>query len=226
MKYKAVIFDLYGTLVPTFSENKYRALVMQTALALGAPPEPFWDLWAASFNDSFLGIIPDSTAKIIYVCEKLGITIEQDKITEQSQLLFHHESLAMVPRPEAVGVLSALKQRDHKIGLISDCVSETITYWENTTLKPFFDTTVFSCAVGVKKPDPRIYRIATERLKVKPQDCLYIGDGSSRELTGAFKAGMNPVKIRVPDEIPYFLDEDDWHGATISSLNEVLDLIE
>ena len=86
--------------------------------------------------------------------------------------------------------------------------------------------TVFSCAVGVKKPDPRIYRIATDRLKVKPQECLYIGDGSSHELTGAFKAGMNPVKIRVPDEIPYFLDEDDWQGTTISSLNEVLNLIE
>jgi putative hydrolase of the HAD superfamily len=60
---------------------------------------------------------------------------------------------------------------------------------------------------------------------VKPQDCLYVGDGSSHELTGARKVGMHPVQIHVPDEIIYFLDEDDWDGTPISSLSEVLDLV-
>jgi len=55
-----------------------------------------------------------------------------------------------------------------------------------------------------EKPDPRIYHLALERLKVKPQDCLYVGDGSSHELTGARKVGMHPVQIHVPDEIVYF----------------------
>jgi putative hydrolase of the HAD superfamily len=93
-------------------------------------------------------------------------------------------------------------------------------------IKPFFDTVVFSCVAGVKKPDPRIYQLALERLKVKPQDCLYVGDGSSYELTGARKVGMHPVQIHVPGEIVYFLDEDDWDGHPISSLSEVLNLIE
>jgi putative hydrolase of the HAD superfamily len=225
MKYKAVIFDLYGTLVPTFSESKYRLLVLQMAAALNAPPEPFWELWAASFNDSFLGIIQDSRAKIVLVCDKLRLNPEPSKISEQTRLLFEHETLAMIPRPDAAGVLSALKQKQHKIGLISDCASETVAFWDNMPIKPFFDTVVFSCVAGVKKPDPRIYRLAMERLKVKPQDCLYIGDGSSYELTGARKVGMHPVQIHVPGEIVYFLDADDWHGATITSLNEVLDLV-
>ena len=66
----------------------------------------------------------------------------------------------MVPRPEAAEILSALKLKGYKIGLISDCSSNTITLWENTGLKPFFEVTIFSCAVGLKKPDPRIYHMA------------------------------------------------------------------
>jgi putative hydrolase of the HAD superfamily len=225
MKYQAVIFDLYGTLVPIFSETKYRHLVLQMAAALNAPPGPFWELWSASFNDSFLGIIPDSRAKIVLVCQKLGLNPEPSKISEQVQLLSGYEALAMAPRPDAAGVLSALKQKQHKLGLISDCASETVAFWENMSIRPFFDTVVFSCVAGVKKPDPRIYHLALERLKVKPQDCLYIGDGSSHELTGARKVGMHPVQIHVPGEIVYFLDEDDWDGHPISSLSEVLNLV-
>ncbi len=91
-----------------------------------------------------------------------------------------------------------------------------------------FDVTVFSCVAGIKKPDPRIYHIATERLGVDPQDCLYIGDGSSRELTGALEVGMHPVLIHDPDESDdtHFIDrEDDWKGPVISSLREVLGLL-
>jgi putative hydrolase of the HAD superfamily len=172
-----------------------------------------------------VGVIPDSRAKIVLVCAKLGLNPEPSKISEQTRLLFEHETLAMIPRPDAAGVLSALKQKQYKIGLISDCASETVAFWENMPIKPFFDTVVFSCVAGVKKPDPRIYHLALERLKVKPQDCLYVGDGSSHELTGARKVGMHPVQIHVPDEIVYFLDEDDWDETPISSLSEVLDLV-
>jgi len=225
MKYQAVIFDLYGTLVPTFSETKYRRLILQMAAALNAPPEPFWELWSASFNDSFLGIIPDSRAKIVLVCQKLGLNPEPSKISEQAQLLSGYEALSMTPRPHAADVLTHLKQKQHKLGLISDCASETVVFWENMSIRPFFDTVVFSCVAGMKKPDPRIYHLALERLKVKPQDCLYVGDGSSHELTGARKVGMHPVQIHVPGEIVYFLDEDDWDGTAVSSLSEVLDLV-
>jgi len=65
-------------------------------------------------------------------------------------------------------------------------------------------------------------------LGVEPQDCLYIGDGSSRELTGALQVGMHPVIIRVPDESTdtHFVErEENWEGPEISSLQEVLGLL-
>ena len=73
-----------------------------------------------------------------------------------------------------------------------------------------------------------IYRTATDRLGVEPQDCLYIGDGSSRELSGASQVGMQAVLIRAPDEVldAHVIDREEWQGKVISSLEDVLSLVE
>ena len=228
MKYKAVIFDLFGTLIPNFSEKEYRRVVMSLATILSAPPGSFWEQWMATFNQSIFGMIPDNRDKLILICRELGIHQNQDKIAKANQVFFDYEARSMVPRSEAVEILSALKQKGYKTGLISDCSSNTPILWENTGLKPFFEVAVFSCAVGIKKPDPRIYRLALEQLGVKSQDCLYIGDGSSNELTGALKVRMHPVWIRIPEEREDNLriDEEHWDGTVISSLKEVMDLVE
>ena len=78
------------------------------------------------------------------------------------------------------------------------------------------------------KPDLQIYQIAMEKLAAEPQSCLYIGDGTNQELTGASQAGMHPVLIRVSDEAndnPYQTNMDEWDGPVISSLKEVLTLL-
>ena len=92
---------------------------------------------------------------------------EQDKIIRASQVLFDYEALSMVPRPEAAEVLSALKLKGYKIGLISDCSSETVALWENTGLKPFFEVTIFSCAVGIKETRPAYLSSGSRKVKSK-----------------------------------------------------------
>jgi putative hydrolase of the HAD superfamily len=114
-----------------------------------------------------------------------------------------------------------------KIGLISDCSSEVPAIWNNTLFAELFDVAIFSCSVGMKKPDIRIYQLSAKQLEVKPQDCLYVGDGSSRELSGAMRAGMTPVLIRALDEPndAHQIEAENWDGPTISSLQDVLTLI-
>ncbi len=122
-----------------------------------------------------------------------------------------------------------MKAAGLKTALISDCTGEIPYIWGSTPFAPLFDVTVFSCIAGIKKPDPRIYRLATDELGVAPEDCLYIGDGSSRELTGARAVGMHPVLIRVPDESDdaHRIDAESrtWRGAVINSLDEVPGLL-
>jgi putative hydrolase of the HAD superfamily len=129
------------------------------------------------------------------------------------------------PQTLAVETISQLKTKVQKIGLLSNCSAETIIVWDETPFTGIFDITVFSCAVGLMKPDPRIYNIALEKLQVKPGECLYIADGMDGELQAAAGVGMTPVRISFPHankNDPYL---EDWHGAAITSLNEVLDLV-
>ena len=73
-----------------------------------------------------------------------------------------------------------------------------------------------------------VYRLACERLGVEPDRCLYVGDGSSRELTGAREVGMTPVLIEAPHD-EYFVDRQDaieWKGPKIGSLSEVLSFVQ
>jgi putative hydrolase of the HAD superfamily len=102
--------------------------------------------------------------------------------------------------------------------------------WEDTPFAPLIDVTVFSCKVGVQKPAPLIYQLTAEQLAVKPEACLYIGDGDSHELTGAAQVGMHPVLIRDPDEDRTDVhrvdwEAEDWHGPVITSLKDVLNLV-
>jgi putative hydrolase of the HAD superfamily len=82
---------------------------------------------------------------------------------------------------------------------------------------------VFSCQVGVTKPDPRIYELCCRRLGVEAADCLFVGDGANHELPGAEGVGMTAVQLRVPGE--ELTDPGkEWDGATVASLEEVLEL--
>ena len=67
--------------------------------------------------------------------------------------------------------------------------------------------------------------LACERLGVEPSDCLFIGDGGSGELTGATTVGMDAVLIRAQDDTENG-DREDWRGVKISSVSEVLGLME
>ena len=73
------------------------------------------------------------------------------------------------------------------------------------------------------KPDPRIYRIACERLGVEPGECLFVGDGANDELPGAERAGMTAVQLERPASA-LTPDGEAWQGASIEHLSEVVDV--
>ena len=159
----------------------------------------------------------------------IGAPVKADRIRLAYQLRVEFTQLPLKPREGAVELFSHLRTADYRIGLISNCGPEVPPLWKETALAPLVDIAIFSAAAGLKKPDPRIYRLAAEQLAVKPEGCLYIGDGDSSELTGAANAGMHPVLISV------FLEDasddsrdkaEEWDGPVITSLKEVLALVE
>jgi putative hydrolase of the HAD superfamily len=228
MKYEAVIFDLFGTLVPNMSLSEHRAVLMRMADVLAAPPDDFVQLWFDTFDERITGIFQSPADNVTYICRTLGLSVDETKVKRATRIRFDYSVQSMVPRSDAVETLSHLKYEGYKTGLISDCSAEVPAIWKDTPFVKLIDIAIFSCLVGMKKPDPRIYQLTTNQLGIKPRESLYIGDGSSQELTGASQVGMQAVLLRLPDEEgtdAHRIDSEEWHGPVISSLTEVLILI-
>jgi putative hydrolase of the HAD superfamily len=227
MKYKAVIFDLYGTLVDNFSIRAHEEVLRLMAAVVKIPAEEFIRLWFESYDWWAIGKISSPEDNIRYICNKLGIPADEDKVKEAAKIRYEFTKQNLKPWPDAVEVLSQLKSMGYKIALISDCSAETPAVWASTVISPFIDISLFSCVVGIKKPDPRIYLQAAEQLGVQPGDCLYVGDGSSQELSGAARVGMHPVLIRAMagTQDAHRIDAEEWSGRQISRLSEVLTII-
>jgi putative hydrolase of the HAD superfamily len=228
MKYEAVIFDLFGTLVPNMSLSEHRAVLTRMAEVLSAPPADFVQLWFDTFNERSTGIFQSPDDNVAYICRTLGVSINETQVKLAARIRFDYSVRSVVPRSDAIETLSHLKFQGCKTGLISDCSTEVPAIWKDTAFVKLMDVAIFSCLVGMKKPDPRIYQRTANQLDIKPQRCLYIGDGSSQELTGASQVGMQAVLLRLPGEEStdaHRIDSEEWDGPVIRSLREILILV-
>jgi putative hydrolase of the HAD superfamily len=216
MRYRAVIFDLWQTLVPWPTERA-RALYAQLAETWGADPEMFQEVWVRRRREREIGPIEPHLRSI---ADELALTGDLAQVMTMRRD-WTLESL--VPREDAVPTLAELRRRGHRLGMISACSQDVPDVWERTPLGHLFDSAVFSCSVGVSKPDPRIYAVACEELGVEAGDCLFVGDGANDELPGAEQFGMTALQLRAPDE-PLTPEGERWEGRYVERLSDVLEL--
>ena len=229
MTIRAVIFDLYGTLVPEFPHEDFYASIDHMATVLGADAAEFREGWNTTVELRQTGGFATLDENVLAICAKLGlaepsaadVTAALARRAEMYDHWFH-------PRVGAIETLTELRARGFPLGLISMCAPDTPPMWHASPFAGLFDVEVFSSEVGLRKPDPAIYRYAYERLDVAPTECLYCGDGAYRELTGATEIGMTAVEIRDPEvdiTTLLHLEGEDWTGARIGDLREVLAMV-
>ena len=112
--------------------------------------------------------------------------------------------------------LREVRARGLLTGLITVCSEDTVDVWPESPFAGLFDVEVFSCSCGLRKPDPRIYRLAIDQLGVEPGETFFVGDGANDELAGAERIGMRAVQA---------WKRDGWSGERIDSLKELLSLL-
>lgn len=220
----AVIFDLFGTLIAPFSLRKHDEAVRRMAGLLGAPPDDFLRMWNHdTLKWRLTGGFPTVEASLEQICQALRVPAEPNKIADATRLRIATCWSDLVPRAGALELLHQLKARGSKLGLISDCSAEVPFLWCQTAFAALIDAPVFSCSAGVTKPDPKLYRLACERLGVRPEDCLYVDDIES-PLSGAARVGMRPIWFHDPADGAS--TGADWDGSSVSTLGEILALAE
>ena len=218
---KAIYFDLFFTLiVPAYGKINNEFDILN--LSVGE-----WEQYAENdilYRERALGFVKNETEIIDKIVSLMPFEVS---VVQKQQVLNAREkrmqnALKMVSK-EILDVLQKLKAEDIKLGLISNADCIDCKYWKQSPLFPYFDDAIFSCDVGLLKPDRQIYELAMQRLDVSPEDCLFVGDGGSNELCGAKEAGMGTVfsemlETKNEEQNKTIIKYADYHIKHISEL--------
>ena len=225
MSYRAIIFDLFGTIVDGFAASAV-GYQEQFSAALGVPQDALMPHWRQLTDRRTLGEFQTIEASIEHVCNIIGLSATEEQIARAIEIRLQLTRRALTPRPDALATLQKLKADGFKIGLLSNCSIEIPIVWPETAFAEWFDSTVFSARERIKKPAAEIYHLACRRLGVAPKECVYVADGENYELTAAKNVGMRPVLIATSAVRGEERREAaDWQGDTIPNLGAVLTLV-
>jgi putative hydrolase of the HAD superfamily len=219
----AVVFDFYGTLTPISPPDVWADHAAQLAALLGVSPAAFSAALNESFGDRMTGATGDVRQTVQGLAERLGVQLSEQQLDDVSALRRQVIESTFGLRPEALPTIRRLRERGMRIGLVSDCSVELPDAWDRLPLAGLIDAPVFSCVERTRKPDPRLFRTVARNLGVQPRECLYVGDGGGRELTGSSAVGMRAVLLAGPDWHRNHAhdEESDWAGLRITSLTEL-----
>jgi putative hydrolase of the HAD superfamily len=224
---KAVVFDLFGTVVGDATSEDATRVYAEMGAALSADPDDLRRLWLETYPGRVAGGFATVEENVAFVCERLGLSAGRASIERAAAARAAFIERMMTPRPDAAATLEAVRETGRRVGLLSNCTPEVPPRWPATGIAHLFDATVFSSEVGLRKPDRRIFELASDRVGLPPGACVYVADGDHGELAAAEALGMRSVCVRYPGFDPSVrLAPEDWPGPTISSLREVLPLLD
>jgi putative hydrolase of the HAD superfamily len=225
MPIRACIFDLFGTIVPISRLDDYDNRLKIVARATGVDEAAFLREWVATHAARNVGTLPTLEANVREVCRRLGRVPDPDLVHGSLAAFRELVQATLTPKPESEEVLREIVRRGLPLGLVSSCNPEVPHRFRAGPLARYFRELIFSCEVGMMKPDPAIYLAMTRRLGVEPAGCLYIGDGHARELAGASAVGMTTVLVDYDATGGFIWDRDESADHRVRDLREILSIL-
>ncbi|MDD1769753.1 MAG: HAD family hydrolase, partial [Methanomassiliicoccales archaeon] len=125
-------------------------------------------------------------------------------------------------------MLADIRGMGYRIGLVSDVAwglpsRFPLQDMRHYGLDRYFDDMIFSTDVGIRKPNPEIFRMALLHVGAEPEEAVFVGNNLQADIKGAQNVGMRAVLKRSGF---YTHDETIVPNARISSWNELMDLLE
>ena len=216
MNIKAVLFDMDGLMVDTESlateafihsakKQGYDMTKEETLLVLGFTTKSIYDFWENYFKSSDVS----------------GKQLVDDHYKYIENILFTTGPRKM---PYIEELLKYLKESNYKVAVASSSnMDHIINNMEKTGLKKYIDEFASGVEVENGKPAPDVFLLATERLGVKPEECLVLEDSKAGVIAGN-SAGAKV--IMVPD---MFKPDEECKERTyriVGNLGEVISILE
>jgi len=225
---KAIIFDLFGTLIDLRSDelahkelSKYLSLIHGTFSF-----EEHLRLYHeyASKGLSSVKAVWEALKKLAEIrgfSIKLGI-----KDIEELHIKYHVKYSILFN--DAIKALEMAKRAINVLGLVTDAdVAVVNALLKHLGIRKYFNAIVTSEELGIKKPDPRLFLEAARRLSVRPENCVVIGD-SWRDVEGGKRAGMKVILLLRSGESkwPYPYKPDYKAKDLIEAVSKALKVLE
>jgi len=129
--------------------------------------------------------------------------------------------------PDVMPSLDSLRDAGIRLCVISNFVWGAPELIHDLELARHFEALVVSARVGFQKPNPGIFNVALEKMKVAPERAWHVGDSYRADVIGARRVGMNGVLIDRSGNDPARAREkhEDPDLSVITDLFELLDLL-
>jgi putative hydrolase of the HAD superfamily len=196
----AVFFDVDFTLIhpgPRFQASGYHECCARHGMTVDPAAFEAAVAGAASVLDSSDALYNPAifvrfTRRII---ELMGGTGPQVDVAAQElydEWAHHHHFSLYDDVPDA---LAALHRLGVRLGLISNghrCLTSFQSHFE---LDGLIDVTISPADQGFLKPHPAIFKVALDRMGVRPDEAVMVGDSLAQDVIGARQAGMRGILI-------------------------------
>jgi epoxide hydrolase-like predicted phosphatase len=183
---KAIAFDYGGVIEIT--DSTYKELHQKIANYLQVTLENWLEVYHSLNHLSATG---KSSYQEVYAltAQKLGASDTQlAHIYEINDENYKTRKINV----ELIEIIKDLRNKNYKIGLISNNNIELRQKMINQNIIDYFDAVVVSSEVGYQKPQPEIYNILFKELGVSSNEIILVDD-SNRPLQGAKDLGCTPL---------------------------------
>jgi HAD superfamily hydrolase (TIGR01509 family) len=122
--------------------------------------------------------------------------------------------------PDAIPAVHRVRATGRHVGLLTDVDEKFVRIiLKAVHLAPLLDSVTTSEAVGVGKPNPRIFHAALAKAKCAPGEAVLVGDSRTRDVAGAMAVGMLALHLhRTGDPDP----TADFTARTLTEAGDVL----
>ncbi|MFA6268621.1 MAG: HAD family hydrolase [archaeon] len=186
---KAVVFDLWETLIPATIDFVHLASLLKKGKV---PMHDFLRRYELAVQlKKYRGV--EELRKDFF--KAFG---EENKETLEEELyeVFFNRFDKIRYYPEAEEVLKKLKSEGYKLALLSNTESvHASEIVKKLSFEKYFDALCFSFEIGAIKPDEKVFRCALNELKIKPSEALMVGNSLRSDIGGAQKVGMHTCWI-------------------------------
>jgi HAD superfamily hydrolase (TIGR01509 family) len=190
-RFRAIIFDIGCVLIRVDISRAMSGLAKGHSLS----PQEIWSALekAPRWPDWQEGRISPRDWHL-YVNQRLGGSLTFEQFTETW-------NSALDPKPiQDSSFLKKLAQ-SHRLALLSNTDPIHVAHMESAfDFFRFFPARVYSCSVGVRKPDPLIYREALKACRVQADEAIYVDDVPAFA-EAARRLGMTGISFQSPEQL-------------------------